>query len=572
MKIRDIGKSTAKASPHVPTKTYSEVTGKTTSPRILLTSVFGPYAQDDEFGSRLINPMELYQNQVTRGQGPFSIRRFHNSWGLLMIQENISAPCTVLDFPTLEAFKKELTSHHYDIVGITSIIVNVGKVKEMCSIVRKYSPHSKILVGGHVAAIPGLDKIIDADHIVRGDGVSWMRRYLSEDHQAPINHPLVNSGFDLRLMGFPIPEIFLQPSAVIIPSVGCPMGCNFCTTSAFFGGKGRSVIFYKTGRELFRVMCEAESSMKSQTFFVMDENFLLNKQRAMELLELMKAENKSWSFIVFSSANALRQYTMEELVELGVSIVWIGLESPNSTYVKLKDSDTRKLVRDLQANGISVLGSTIIGLEHHTPENIIEDIEYAASHETDLHQFMLYTPMPGTPLYAETEKRGLLLKDTDIADIHGQYKFNFKHPNISRDDSKRLLDWAFKREFELNGPSLYRMARTLLKGWKRHKGHSDLRVRERFRRETGKMVFFNSALWAMEQMYKDKDKKMGEQICKVRLEVEEEFGLRYHIARCLLGPVLLWTGLREEERLANGFTYEPRMFIDRKNWVPERQS
>ena len=39
---------------------------------VLLTSVFGPYAQDDEFGSRAINPMELYHNQVTRAQGAFS--------------------------------------------------------------------------------------------------------------------------------------------------------------------------------------------------------------------------------------------------------------------------------------------------------------------------------------------------------------------------------------------------------------------------------------------------------------------------------------------------------------------
>ena len=42
--------------------------------RILLSSVFGPYAQDDEFGSRAINPMELYHNQVTRAQGAYSLR------------------------------------------------------------------------------------------------------------------------------------------------------------------------------------------------------------------------------------------------------------------------------------------------------------------------------------------------------------------------------------------------------------------------------------------------------------------------------------------------------------------
>jgi hypothetical protein len=48
--------------------------------RIPLSSVFGPYARDDEFGSRSINPMELYRNQVTRAQGSFSLRMFHRSW------------------------------------------------------------------------------------------------------------------------------------------------------------------------------------------------------------------------------------------------------------------------------------------------------------------------------------------------------------------------------------------------------------------------------------------------------------------------------------------------------------
>ena len=93
---------------------------KKSSARVLLSSVFGPYAQDDEFGSRAINPMELYHNQVTRAQGSFSLRMFHRSWGIMMIQANISAPCTVLDFPTRDAFAKELTDQHYDVVGISS--------------------------------------------------------------------------------------------------------------------------------------------------------------------------------------------------------------------------------------------------------------------------------------------------------------------------------------------------------------------------------------------------------------------------------------------------------------------
>jgi hypothetical protein len=246
--------------------------------RLLLTSVFGPYAQDDDFGSRSINPMELYHNQVTRMQNEFSIRMFHRSWGLMMIQQNIHAPSTLLDFPTRRQFAAELKSRHYDIVGISSIIVNVGKVREMCRMVRDLSPESTLIVGGHVAAIPGIEHMIDADHIVKGEGISWMRRYLAEDPNAPIQHPDIVSGFGHRIMG--LTAMFRAPAATVIPSVGCPMGCNFCTTSSFFGGKGKFTNFFETGNELYEVMCGLEDRLKVKSFFMMDENFLLQKRNS----------------------------------------------------------------------------------------------------------------------------------------------------------------------------------------------------------------------------------------------------------------------------------------------------
>ena len=81
--------------------------------RLLLTSVFKPFAQDDEYGSRAINPAELYHNQVTREQGPFSLRMFHRTWSLMFLRENVSAPCTVLDFPTRARFIRGTTARRY---------------------------------------------------------------------------------------------------------------------------------------------------------------------------------------------------------------------------------------------------------------------------------------------------------------------------------------------------------------------------------------------------------------------------------------------------------------------------
>jgi radical SAM superfamily enzyme YgiQ (UPF0313 family) len=533
--------------------------------RVLLTSVFGPYAQDDEFGSRAINPMELYHNQVTRAQGPFSLRMFHRSWGIMMIQHNISAPCTVLDFPTRERFANELQAHRYDMVGISSIIVNVGKVAEMCRMVRRLSPHSEIVVGGHVTAIPGIEHMVDADHYVRGEGISWMRRHLGEDPSAPITHPQIPSTAGRRILGLNIPETKGSTAATVIPSVGCPMGCNFCTTSSFFGGKGRFTNFFATGKELFEVMCKIEAVQKVRSFFVMDENFLLNKKRALDLLDRMRQAGKSWELNVFSSANAIRQYTMEQLVELGVAWVWMGLESPKSGYAKLNGTDTRQLTAELQSHGIKVLGSTIVGLEHHTPENIEGEIEHAVSHDTDFHQFMLYTPVPGTPLYSQVEGEGRLL-DVDLADIHGQWKFNFKHPAISGDLSKTLLDWAFQRDYERNGPSLYRICRTALEGFKRYKDHPDARVRERFRRD-GRTIAaaYSGMLWAMEKQMKRTNADFAGRIRELRAEIREHCG-RWNPVPLALGPLMLWTANREAKRLAAGHTYEPPTFLDRTNW------
>ena len=534
---------------------------------ILLTSVFGPYARDDEFGSRRINPMELYHNQVTREQGPFSLRMFHRSWGLMLIQQNISAPCALLDFPTREIFERELLAHSYDVVGISSIIVNVGKVREMCRMVRRLSPKSVIVVGGHVTAIPGIEDTIDADHFVRGDGISWMRRYLGEDQNAPIRHPHILSGYDTRTMGIRSPQVKGVNAATIIPSVGCPMGCNFCTTSAFFGGKGKFLNFYETGDELFGVMDEAASTLGVRSFFIMDENFLLYRERALQLLARMKSANKGWTLYVFASANAIRKYSMQELVELGISWIWMGLESPRAGYDKLQGTDTLQLTRELRSHGIKLLGSTIVGLEHHTPENIEAELEHAVSHATDFHQFMLYTPVPGTPLYSQMVSEGRMLDNVDLADIHGQGKFNFRHAAISRDDSKRWLDWAFRRDFERNGPNLYRVCRTTFEGWKRYRNHPDPRISERFEWEARSLrTIYSALLWAMEHRLKKTNPAVSGQIRALRQEIGHEFGWVSRAAAALFGPFMLWSTIREERRLARGITYEPASILERRNW------
>jgi len=271
---------------------------------------------------------------------------------------------------------------------------------------------------------------------------------------------------------------------------------------------------------------------------------------------------------VFSSANAIRKYDMRQLVELGVSWVWMGFESPRASYAKLRDADTIALTRELQSHGIRVQGSTIVGMDHHTPDTLDGEIAHAVAHDADCHQFMLYTPMPGTPLYAEMRAQGRILDDVELADIHGQYKFNFRHVAIARDDSKRWLDVAFERDYDANGPSLYRMMRTMLAGWRRYGDDADARVRARFAADAAKLRGgYGAALFAMEKYLRESNRSVSDRVCALRQDIESEFGALTRAIDRVAGTALWMSARRDAARFPLGRPLEPRMFVDRRNWA-----
>jgi hypothetical protein len=278
----------------------------------------------------------------------------------------------------------------------------------------------------------------------------------------------------------------------------------------------------------------------------------------------MQTRQKSWMLNVFSSARVLRSYTMAQLVGLGIGWVWMGIEGENSRYRKLEDVDTRGLVKRLQSHGIRVLGSSIIGLEHHTPETIDQVIDHAVSHGTDFHQFMLYTPVPGTPLHETHKQAGTLLSEAEFppADAHGQYRFNYRHAHIKPGQEEGFLLRAFKRDFRENGPSLARLIRTLLTGWQRYKTHPDARLRKRYAREVAPLrSSYAGAVWAMKQYYRDSPPMFGK-MQQLLSDIDREFGWKTRLTGTVTGVFAYLRLLQEERRLAKGWRYEPATFYD----------
>jgi radical SAM superfamily enzyme YgiQ (UPF0313 family) len=439
--------------------------------KLLLTSVFGPYGVDDEYSEKE-NKMELFHNQVTREQGIFSYRFNHGSQGLYFLAENIDMPTRVLDFPTLKRFKKELIKE-YDYIGISFIIPNFKKAKEMARAIRELSPKSKIILGGHGVNIPDIESMIDHDFICKGEGVYFLRRLFRERENKPIEHPLEYSSFNRQVMGAPWPP----DSGILITGVGCANKCRFCATSHFFG---RYIPYLKTGRDIFDVCCRYEDEKKITDFGVLDENFLKMKDRALELLELMEKNDRHFTFAIFSSAETLRGLgDLDILVRLGVTFVWVGVESKKEIYAKNKNVDFNTLIMELRKRGISVLASLILFLEQHDKNTIWEDVDFVTALNPDYLQFSPLGPIPGTKLYNDYEKQGRILKNIPYEAQHGQRKIWFHHDHFSRDESKDLLRLAFEIDYTRNGASMLRNIKTTFEGYLYCSNHPDELVRER---------------------------------------------------------------------------------------------
>lgn len=440
--------------------------------KLLLTAVFGPYGVKDEYGEELGCQMELLNNQITREQGVHSPRQSYWSFGLYMMAENLDVPATVLDFPRWEDFTRELAEGGYTHVGISFIVPNVLKARRMARYIRAHHPEITIILGGYGAIIPNLAAIVPHDEVCRGEGVRWLRAYFGEDPEAPIEHPALVGPAYVGVYG----AKGTPAGGILMPGLGCENGCDFCITSHHF--KKCYVPLLETGQDVFDACRKMETQDRSRGFSVMDENFLKHRERARELLTLMEQHGKPYVFDVFSSAETILAMGADFLVRLGVRMVWVGVESKAYAHSKLKDVDLAALFEDLQSRGIVVQASAILFQDHHDAETMQDDIDWVIGLNSDLCQFMNYTPYPSTTLYKRLEREGRL-KNVHWRHQHGQGELLFDHPHFPDPrDHVRLLRAAFRKKYAVGGPGVLNMAITALRGYDRARREHEQRQAE----------------------------------------------------------------------------------------------
>lgn len=428
--------------------------------KLLLTSVCRPMGL--KYGDAKSVGYELLHGQVTRAQGIFSPRSNIHHFSLEYIAHNLETPAVVLQYPSEKEFIRELQKG-YDFVGISFVLSTFRRMKRMAGLVRKYSPGSKIILGGYGTVLKDEELSPYGDFFCREEGVGFLRKILGEPEiPIPYDHPLIING--LKVFSIPIGN-----NGMVFGGLGCPNGCDFCCTSYFF--KRKHIRLLPEGDDIFNVIAKYRRRDPRMKFTVLDEDFLLNQKRARRFLELVRNSGEPPPcMFVFSSIKALSQYDIRELLEMGITGLWIGYEGKRSGYAKQQGRDPGELFREFREYGINILASMIIGFDYQTPEIIRQELEELMSLCPTFTQILIYGPTPGTPFYERIKSEGRFApeyaadKDHYFHHCTGYYGM-VKHPTLTSEDLERIQEECYRTDFRHLGPSIVRAVENWLLGY-----------------------------------------------------------------------------------------------------------
>ena len=420
--------------------------------RVLLTTVHRPFEVESETCAEPA-ASEMLHARGTRFQGAFAIRSSGPGWRLDFIAANLEAPTTVLHYPTERALVREL-ERGYDFVGIEFAICTFPRVVELCALVRRVAPQTKIVLGGDGTVLPECDD--HADYVCRGDGVNLLRRLLGEREVARFQVPRITRS--VRVLG-----VNGTHEAVLPAGGGCARGCDFYCTSRFFDQS--SVPLLKTGSELHEAMRALQADGPSHCYIgVVDGDFLADRRRIEPMIPLNLAEGDGpIQFSCMTSVPSLSQYSTEELLAMGLAGAWIGVESRHAGDSQVRTSDVYREFGRLRGAGIVTLACMILGLDWQDEQSLEDDFQHLISLRPQFSEFMLYCPCPQTPRYAELKREGRL-KAVPYR-MHDGSHVLVTHPILSAERLEALVPEYYRREYEELGPSVLRVLEVRLEGY-----------------------------------------------------------------------------------------------------------
>ncbi|MDD1763921.1 MAG: B12-binding domain-containing radical SAM protein [Methanobacteriaceae archaeon] len=328
------------------------------------------------------------------------------------------------------------------VVAVTATTSTIKSGLKYLELAKNILPNSLTVIGGpHATFLPyeTLKGSETLDVVVKGEGEETMLDLASQSTESIPDledvrgivfrdsnngnlkstppRPLIK---DLDSLPFPARHLVpfdsygasKEQTGGIITSRGCAYSCNYCSSSLIMGKKFRS-------RSPDNVVDEIEELIDQyqiRDIGFMDDTFMLNKRRANDIANEIKARDLDLSFVASSRVDRVDQKLLQNLKNSGMKTIYYGVESGSQRILDLmkkgitlkQAEDAVKIAKNVD---LEVLTSFILGYPGETQEDMNKTIDFSTKLDSDYCQYSILTPFPGTPIYNELNDKNLIDND-----------------------------------------------------------------------------------------------------------------------------------------------------------------
>jgi len=354
--------------------------------------------------------------------------------------------CHLLEESAEEQLRTAIEDYQPDIVGLSVRNFNLAWSRACLDMVRREFPEIRSAVGGECVTedlFADLGRLLDADVFMIGDGETSFLQYASGSEPPAIPGVAFKAADgQYRLSGKPTHCV--HPSRLpMMLREGLPMDCysseafpglRYATMHTQRGCRYRCTFCHTAGRypepqsrTVPQILAELDhlmSEYRTEAIAIWDEDFFSDPRRVRSIAQGLLDRGSPVQWHSFMKLTDLQKPAIQEMLPLlrssGYVRAVIGLESflPLTLrgYHKANGS-AEELCKQLAENDILLCPAYIIGAPHETRLDVRYGLErlrrlyYDHGIRMDLPYVAFITPFPGTELYDEYSRKGLISDD-----------------------------------------------------------------------------------------------------------------------------------------------------------------
>ncbi len=383
----------------------------------------------------------------------------------------LDAQLEELDYDQVEARIREWAP---DVVGITVFTVGLLDTHRTVEVARRCPSVKHVVLGGpHINDFPHLAVgLPGVDAVVKGEGQKPLEMLLDawEAGRTPRGIPGVVAHPDDPV---PTEDVYLSNDmdeypildrtliqwdryydvmgkggvfTTMITSRGCPYRCTFCNTP-----RARYRVM-SPGRICDEIQACLDLGV-SEIYFV-DDTFNITNRRVHELCDEILARGLDFRWTVRFRVKGVDRPLLEKMKAAGCQRIQFGVEQGTEEgLLRLKKdvtlaeiSNAFRLCREV---GIRTVAYFMIGTPtERTRQDVLDTIDYSIRLRPDFVMYNILTPFPGTTLWDEGERDGVLDPEPwwdFMRNPTEDFKAQVWDEHFTREELRELLHLAYRR-------------------------------------------------------------------------------------------------------------------------------